>query len=64
MNLYGTFLGMDIFGWLMIGVLALMLVLGLVLLFADCIQERYESKKAKDKRRKLAYERVMKGKGH
>ena len=64
MNLYGTFLGMDIFGWLMIGVLALIMVLGVVLLFADKIQERYETKKAKDKRRKLAYERVMKMRGH
>lgn len=65
MNLLGYFLGMDILQWSIIIVMVLMITLGIIaLLLADKIEELYLSRKAKDERRRKAFERVMRMRGH
>ena len=55
----GYFLGMDIFGWAIIVVAVLLIVLIIATLFAGQLDERLQKRKFRNVMRKNAFNRVM-----
>lgn len=55
----GYFLGMDIFGWAIIVVAVLLIVLIIATLFAGQLDERLKERKFRNIMRKNAFDRIM-----
>lgn len=55
----GYFLGMDIFGWAIIAVAVLLIVLIIATLFAGQLDERLKERKFRNIMRKNAFDRIM-----
>ena len=62
----GYFLGIDIFGWMMIGGLAFIVVLGIAALFIGQVDDILDRRKFRNKMRETAFKKVMskKAKSH